>query len=258
MTSAPDVGRWLADLEARHLRDLTPPEVARALRALSSTYVQRRSRLATRGAFDSAGKRAAYALYYGPRRFALVRGLLAEIASAGSVHTVHDLGCGSGAAAAAWATMSEPAACVYAADAHPWAVAETRAALAAFGLRGEVRHTDIDHRLDTAARQRRPRLVGSGEGIVLSYVINELDDKTRSRLLPWLLEAADRGARVLVVEPLAHRTTPWWPDWAKTFLARGGRAGEWKRAPTLPPITIALGRAAGLDATSVGGRGLWL
>ena len=61
--------RWIADLETRHLRDMTPAEVARALRALSSTYVERRARLSGRGAFDTAGKRAAYALYYAPRRF---------------------------------------------------------------------------------------------------------------------------------------------------------------------------------------------
>ena len=37
--------QWLRDLEAKHLADLTFPEVSRALRALSSTYVERRSRL---------------------------------------------------------------------------------------------------------------------------------------------------------------------------------------------------------------------
>ena len=35
---------WLAALEKRHLSDLTFAEVSRALRALSSTYVERRSR----------------------------------------------------------------------------------------------------------------------------------------------------------------------------------------------------------------------
>ena len=66
------LARWMADLEARHLRDMTPAEVARALRALSSTYVERRSRLSDRGAFDTAGKRAAYALYYAPRRYLMM------------------------------------------------------------------------------------------------------------------------------------------------------------------------------------------
>jgi hypothetical protein len=30
---------WIADLESRHLRDMTTAEVARAQRALSCTYV---------------------------------------------------------------------------------------------------------------------------------------------------------------------------------------------------------------------------
>jgi hypothetical protein len=260
MTAAPAIDRWIADLEARHLRDLTPAEVARALRALSSTYVERRSRLTTRGAFDSAGKRAAYALYYGPRRFALLRVILTELAPPPrSLHTVHDHGCGSGAAGVAWATMGDPPAVVRATDRHRWAVEESRAALAAFGLPGDVRRTDIADLLPRPAPRGRPSAAaGSGDAIVLSYVVNELDEATRARVLPWLLDAADRGARVLVMEPLARTATPWWPTWGTAFLARGGRADEWKRAPALPPLTVALGRAAGLDVVTTSARTLWL
>ena len=62
---------WIAALEARHLANLRVPEVTRALRALSSAYVERRRRPASSGgarpnvlgALDSAGKRAAFALF---------------------------------------------------------------------------------------------------------------------------------------------------------------------------------------------------
>src|SRR5262245_41211729 len=37
--------RWLTALETRHFSDLTFQEVARALRALSATYVERRDRI---------------------------------------------------------------------------------------------------------------------------------------------------------------------------------------------------------------------
>ena len=57
---------------------MTTAEVARALRALSSTYVERRARLSGRGAFDTAGKRAAYALYYAPRRFLMTAHVVAR------------------------------------------------------------------------------------------------------------------------------------------------------------------------------------
>lgn len=257
MTVAPDVARWVADLEARHLRALTRTEAARALRALSSTYVERRGRLAGRGAFDSAGKRAAYALYYGPRRLLLLRAILSELAPASPIRTVYDLGCGTGAAGAAWATSGLPRASIKASDRHPWAVQETRSTLAALALHGEVRQADLDRQAHAPPRAgRTPAPVGLGEAIVLSYVVNELDDATRARVLPWLLAAAGRGARVLVVEPLARGTTPWWPAWTEAFVSRGGRADEWKRALALPPVTTALGRAAGLGVTISSARTL--
>ena len=62
-----------AALEARHLSELTFAEVRRALQALSSLYVERRERMADGAALDGAGKRAAFALYYGPLHFLLVR-----------------------------------------------------------------------------------------------------------------------------------------------------------------------------------------
>ena len=79
MTSRAAFDAWIAGLESRHFAELTFPEVSRALRALSSTYVERRARLSGRGAFDSAGKRAAYALYYGPRRFLMTDHVVAQL-----------------------------------------------------------------------------------------------------------------------------------------------------------------------------------
>ena len=58
---------WNAKAEARYLADLRPAEVARALRALSSAYVERRH--AVPSGLDSTGKRAAFALYYAPLHF---------------------------------------------------------------------------------------------------------------------------------------------------------------------------------------------
>lgn len=64
---------YLQQLEERHFANLTFSEVTRALRALSSTYVERReTALAANKALDGAGKRAAFALYYGPLHFLLL------------------------------------------------------------------------------------------------------------------------------------------------------------------------------------------
>lgn len=258
MTPTPAAAqRWTADLEARHLHDLTRPEVARALRALSSTYVERRARLSGRGAFDTAGKRAAYALYYAPRRFHAVRAMLASLPPHDPPATVVDLGSGTGAAGAAWATWAEPQAVVRAIDSHPWAVDETRATLRTFGLGHDVKRGSV-----TGARDLT-RLAPSGPALartalVLSYVANELTDDGRAEVLAFLLAAAHQHAHVLVLEPLSRRTSPWWPRWAEAFTRAGGRADEWRFALDLPEVTLALGRAAGLDPAEVTGRSLWL
>ena len=60
MASSPDTpheifAHWLEAMESRYLADLRVPEVTRALRSLSSAYVQRR----VRGTLEGAGKRAA-------------------------------------------------------------------------------------------------------------------------------------------------------------------------------------------------------
>jgi hypothetical protein len=254
--SANALDRWIDDLQARHLRDLTATEVARALRALSSTYVERRARLASRGAFDSAGKRAAYALYYAPRRYQTVGRVLDELGAAGTPGSVIDLGCGTGAAGAAWASRAPDRMFVVGVDHHPWALDETRATLRALGLRGAARKGEM-----TPARL--PRLLDAraaapeDRGFIFSYVVNELGDEARARLLPALIAAAGAGAHVLVVEPLSRRSSPWWPRWAEAVTSAGGRADEWRLRIDPPDIVTRLGRAAGLDPVEATCRTLW-
>src|SRR3954467_13990069 len=98
-----NVTEWLEALETRHLADLRVAEVTRALRALSSAYVQRRHIVAGGGTLDTAGKRAAFALYYAPLHLlttlAIVRALGADSTSPAAII---DIGCGTGVAGAAW------------------------------------------------------------------------------------------------------------------------------------------------------------
>src|SRR5512145_1437906 len=87
---------WIAAIDRRHLAELTPSEVARALRALSSCYVERRTKLTGGAALATAGKRAAFALFYSPVHFLIVR----HIVRALDLHHPHfahllDLGCGT-------------------------------------------------------------------------------------------------------------------------------------------------------------------
>ena len=240
---------WLAALERRHLASLTFPEVRRALRALSSLYVERRGRLGTGAAFDGAGKRAAFALFYGPLHFIAVR----EVVTALGAHRpppsrIVDLGCGTGAAGIAWAAAAGGVPSVDGVDRSAWAVAEARLTLADLRLAGTM----------ARGRLEGARLPGRRGAVVAAYAVNEIEDEDRERLLPRLLEAAAIGAAVLVVEPIARRGTPWWRAWAAAFAGAGGRADEWRFRVPLPEIVGRLDRAAGLDHRELTCRSLWL
>ena len=178
---------WFEALEHRHLADFTPPEVARALRALSSCYVERRDRLPRGGALDSAGKRAAFALFYAPLHFIVTRTILAGIPEASvGVSEVLDVGCGTGAAGAAWAAAARATA-IRGIDRHPWAVAEANWTYRQFGLTGRAAQRDVSRAVLTARR---------GTAVVVAYTANELADAARAALLDQLLALpASGGAR---------------------------------------------------------------
>jgi SAM-dependent methyltransferase len=240
---------WYAALEARHLRELRFAEVRRALSALSSLYVERRERLAGGTALEGRGKRAAFALYYAPLHFLLVRAIVRGLDRAlVPVRHVLDLGCGTAVAGAAWALECSPAANVTGVDQSGWTLEEARFTLRQLGVPGRVA------RGDAAAAEVPAR----GAGVVVAFTANELGDGARERLLERLLRGAALGSPVLVVEPIARRVSPWWPGWRDAFTAAGGREDEWRLRPELPSSLALLGKAAGLDPRELTGRSLAL
>jgi hypothetical protein len=240
---------WLTALEARHLADLTFSEAARALRALSSNYVERRDRLQHKSALDTKGKRAAYALYYSPLHFIttaeVVRGLGLE---SRPITQLLDLGCGAGAAGAAWASAVAAPPEVMGIDVHPWALAEAQFTYHAFGLRAHTRRAD-------AGAVNVPRPVNA---VVAGWMTNELSGEARQHLLDQLLQAAERGTQVLVIEPISTRVSPWWPEWARAFEDARGRADEWRFRVVLPDLLRRFDRAAGLRHDELTARTLYL
>jgi hypothetical protein len=234
--------------------------VSRALRALSSTYVERRAKLAQGAALSGAGKRAAFALFYGPLHFLLIHHIAQNLPGASApIRALIDLGCGTGAAGAAWAATTRQVSdastprgksetAILGIDRHPWAVAEAATAYRVFGLRATVRRGDIT----TAALPKGPA------SILAAFTLNELDDAARDALMDTLVERASRGDRVLVVEPVAGFVARWWNRWRDAFESAGGRADEWRVRAELPPIVAKLDRAAGLNHREITGRSLWL
>ena len=232
---------WLAAAERRYTADLRIQEITRALRALSSAYVERRERSGRQhvhGALDTVGKRAAFALYYAPLHFIAVTEVVHALdAIKPTPKSIVDLGCGTGAGGAAWALAAAPGCTITGIDRHPWAVSEARWTLAQLGLKGHVKQGDID----------RLRLSKPNESAIAAYTLNELPDDARRRVEDQLLERGRRGGRVLILEPIARGVAPWWSDTAERIAAIGGRADEWKLAVDVPPIVKLLGTAAGLN-----------
>jgi SAM-dependent methyltransferase len=244
----PDVpAEWLAALEARHLADLRIPEVTRALRALSSAYVERRQALARGAALDSAGKRAAFALFYAPIHYLVARHIVTALGP-DAPDTIVDLGCGTGAAGAAWSLACDRTPRLVGIDRHPWAVEETRWTYRQLRIDGLVKQGD-------AARFRPPR---GNVGLIAAYLLNELAEDARTALVDTLVDAARRGARVLILEPIARRVTPWWSSVRGRIEEAGGRADEWDIAIDRPPLVALLDNAAGLDHRRVKARSLFI
>ena len=234
---------WLAALDERHLANLTQSEVTRALRALSSCYVERREKLASGGPLDSAGKRAAFALFYAPLHFIVTREIVRALAAAGGTERIVDLGCGTGSAGAAFAL--EARARVDGVDRNAWAVSEANWTFTTMGVAGRAAVGTI----------QRMRIAGArGTTILAAYAVNELPDADRDALLPRLVDAQHRGVRILVIEPIARRMNRWWESWRDTLSARDD---EWRFRVVLPARQRTLAKAAGLDPQELTARSLY-
>jgi len=239
---------WLAALDARHLANLRPAEVTRALRALSSCYVERREKLASGGPLDSAGKRAAFALFYAPVHFIITDRIVRELDAGANVGRLLDLGCGTGSAGAAFA-LAAGGARIDGVDRNAWAVSEANWTYETLGLEGRATVGSIQK---TSIRR------GAGGAVLAAYAVNELPDADRDALLPRLLDAHRLGSRVLIIEPIARRLNRWWTGWKDAFAAAGGGENEWRFRVVLPERQRTLAKAAGLDPQELTARSLYL
>jgi hypothetical protein len=241
-----EVERWLAALEDRHLANLTRPELTRALRALSSCYVERRDRLAQGAALEGAGKRAAFALFYGPLHFLTLSHIVSALGTRErTLRAIVDLGCGTGAAGAAWALACNHRPSIAGTDRSAWAVQEANWTYRHFALQGRATTGDIT---------RTPFRADQRSGIVLAYAVNELPPERRAVVLERIIDRSRAGAAVLIVEPIARRGADWWEEWRNTLIAEGARADEWRFTAPLPPLLRTIAKGAGLDPRELTAR----
>src|SRR5829696_6056942 len=140
----PQFDAWLRAAEERYLADLTFAEVTRALRALSSCYVERRERLADGSALEGNGKRAAFALFYAPLHALVTHRVVTALEAYLATGTrLVDFGCGTGAASGAWALAAGAAVSIDGFDRSSWAVGEAAWTWRALGVRGRATRADV-------------------------------------------------------------------------------------------------------------------
>jgi methyltransferase family protein len=239
---------WFEALERRHLADLTFSEVRRSVQTLSSIYVERRDRLNAGVALRGAGKRAAFALFFAPLHFLLVREIVRALNAIRLRGTqILDLGCGTGPAGAAWALETRGSTTVLGVEVNSWALEECRWNYRQLGIRGATRQTDL-----------KTFHVSSNTAVVAAFTINELEPADRTRFRDEFLHVHRSGFPVLIVEPIARKLTEWWSDWTNHISAAGGRADEWRFRIPLRERLALMDRAAGLDHRELTGRSLWL
>jgi hypothetical protein len=248
---------WLAALLARHTASLTRPELLKAIRALSARYVERRADLPGRSPLDSAGKRAAFAAFYAPLHYFTVQAIVRTLPPRRAMSTIVDLGCGTGTASAAWARSLPGAPPVRGVDRHPWAVDEARWTWPALGVDGRARRGDLVEALRRLVAARRGGDL-STTAILAAWSLNELDAPARDAVLPLLLTASERGATVLVAEPIANAATPWWDAWSAAVIRAGGRADHWRFPMMLPAPLADLDESAGFARQELSAKSLQL
>ncbi len=254
---AETVAAWLSALEQRHLATLTGAESARAVRALSARYVERRDALSNRSPVDTAGKRAAFAAFYAPLHFLTLRDIIDALgADRLRLERLVDLGCGTGVGGAAWASRCLHAPTLEGIDRSGWALEEARWNWRRLQLTGRTHRADAAAWLERSASPSRARF--DRTAFVLAWSLNEFTSTARDRTMARLTRAVDRGVTVLVCEPLAGRAVPWWASWASAIERLGGRADTWSFPAPLPEPLARLDRDAGFHRDALTARTLFL
>jgi hypothetical protein len=245
---------------------MRPQDLLKAIRALSARYVERRADLRDRSPIDSRGKRAAFAAFFAPLHFVITREIVRALDLVSpDAESILDLGCGTGVAGAAWAVagprVSNPRSTsglrpeVAGIDRDRWALAEALWTWRQLGVRGRTRPGDVVREAARLAGRLRGA-AAARHSVIAAWSVNELAPTPRARLLDSLLELARLGAPVLVIEPIARRVSPWWPEWVAGFTNAGGRADEWRFDTPLPPRLGQLSDGAGFRRDALTARSL--
>lgn len=231
----PRISAWLDAAVARHA-PLSFRDLRKGVQGLSHRYVERRTDAkALADALGAPARRAAFSTYYAALHF--MQAFLAAHAFPAwiGVDRVVDLGAGTGAVGLGASLALAAPVPVLAVDRSGWALAEARRAGRDWGVPVRTRRHDLARGL--------PR-VGPGDGVTAGWFLNELPERARDAAADGLAAASARGARLILLEPLAGPVAPWWDD----LVGRLELDARELRARVARPRWIAdMDRAAGLD-----------
>ena len=250
---------WLESLPGRHAAAMTRSEFLKAIRALSARYVERRGALPDRSPLDSAGKRAAFAAFYAPLHFVTAQRILAQIGSPAGVASILDAGCGTGVTGAAWALAARErreSPRVTGVDMNGWTLDEARETWRSLDLNGHATRADFVAQLEASAKKHASDRSIADIGIACGWSLNELPPEGLERAGRAIGALAARGARVLIIEPIARSFVPWWPDWVARAQEHDGHAAEWRFEGALPAFLAALSDEAGFSRGELTARTL--
>jgi hypothetical protein len=236
---------WLEATLRRHA-PLSFTDVRKGVQSLSRRYVELRE---PGDVLASPARRAAFVTYYAGLHLLTAHGVARTLPRAfgDGLARIVDLGAGSGAAAAGVSLglglASAPR--LLALERSPFALAEARLLWQAFGLAGETQRALLPRGI--------PRL-GPGDLALAGWFLNECGTDEREAVLRALEAGLGAGARVLILEPLSGRVTPWWDAAELRLGARGVVGGSVRWRATLPDWISRMDRAAGLDHAELGAR----
>ena len=242
---------WIHDLETRHLSDLRFAEVSRALRALSSTYIERRATI-HHGA--CAGRRRE------TRRVCPVLRSPSLLdrqrkSSAAWTPACRTQPCWSISAAARaprerhGPQQDSTSRQAIAIDRNPWAIAEAAHTYRHFGVRVRTQPGRYGFGHVAGCGGSAGRILRSMSCLATLAIACST---ASSSAPPAAMPSSS-------IEPVARTVAPWWSAWQSAFCSRWRtRRTNGASAPQLPDIVAKLDRAAGLDHRELTARSLWI
>lgn len=201
---------WWAKLEAIHNESragLTRRAWHQAIQAASRNYTSQRQRLSQSVAPSPAIQLAQHG-YYGVMHALIVQAIAAYFhIQQWPFQRLIDIGCNTGVAGLTLCAQLPTITSYIGLEPQRWAAKKAKQFQLACAIPGKI--------FSGTGLTWQPQ---KGDLILLSFVLNEMTESQRKVLHSKLLHHLEKGAGILIIEPIARHITPWWDSWLQSFL----------------------------------------